>query len=88
MTDAITPLPEEFERRDRARDRVLAALRAGPKTSAELNEVCYRYSGRIMELRREGHVIRARREGKSLWRYELAGPGPAAATPLSDGPSP
>jgi ribosomal protein S27AE len=63
----------DIERRAHARSRVLAALQSGPVDSAALNAICYRYGARIMELRRAGWPIAAKREGKVLWRYELTG---------------
>lgn len=69
-----TPVAAEIDRRDTAKSRVLAALMTGPKSSAELNRVCYRYSGRIMELRREGWPIASERGEGSLWTYTLTGP--------------
>ena len=55
------------------RDRILARLRRGPATNAELNDICFRYSARIYELRAAGHDIRwAPVKGKpGLTRYQL-----------------
>lgn len=55
--------------------RILSALRKGSITTADmLNWRIGKYSSRISELRAEGHVIRAERIGKGLWRYELEKP--------------
>jgi hypothetical protein len=43
----------------------------GKATSAELNDICFRYSARIHELRQAGHVIVSRRIGKGLWEYAI-----------------
>jgi hypothetical protein len=37
--------------------QILKALSTGPKTNRELNEIAFRYSARIHELRKAGHNI-------------------------------
>lgn len=55
------------------RSAVLARLREGSALSSDLNEICYRYSARIFELRKEGLVIAKERVPDSrLFRYTLA----------------
>ncbi|MGH9429259.1 MAG: helix-turn-helix domain-containing protein, partial [Terriglobia bacterium] len=44
-----------------ARQRVLEALQGGSKTSAELNQLCFRYGARIFELRKNGYHIKTKR---------------------------
>lgn len=58
------------------KDRILARLRRGPATNRELNDIAFRYSARIAELRDEGHNIRwAPVKGSpGLTRYRLEGP--------------
>lgn len=72
-----------------AKTRVLAALRHGPATTAQLCQPdCggVRFGARIMELRDEGHVILEQRQrpGSSLYTLVV---GPAARTRLGDIPS-
>lgn len=38
-------------------DRILERLKQGPATNRELNEIGFRYSARIHELRRDGYDI-------------------------------
>jgi hypothetical protein len=63
-----TPLPQalpekgeeradERNRRATQRDKILSLLREGNVTNFELADVCIRYSARIHELRKAGHVI-------------------------------
>ena len=39
------------------KDRILARLKEGPARNHDLNEIAFRYSARIAELRAEGHRI-------------------------------
>ena len=58
------------------KERILARLRKGPATNRELNDIAFRYSARIAELRDEGHAIAWRavkgRPGLTLYRLESA----------------
>ena len=72
MMPSLTP---ELARRTNARDRVLAALMvAGAKgcTNVELNAICYRYGGRIHELRQEWVIDKVGVAG-GVYRYILHG---------------
>ena len=60
-------------KRGTQRAKVLEALKDGPKTSVELNLICYRYSARIHELRKHGHKIIGTPSG-GLFTYELETP--------------
>ena len=58
------------------RDRILELLRArGPAgaTNRELNEIGFRYGGRLHELRRRGYVIRTDRVNEGLFGFVLVG---------------
>jgi hypothetical protein len=62
--DMPLPQPEKGEeradernRRATQRDKILSLLREGNVTNFELADVCIRYSARIHELRKAGHVI-------------------------------
>ena len=37
----------------------------------QLNDICFRYGGRIHELRHEGYVIEGERLKTGEWRYRL-----------------
>ena len=58
------------------KDRILARLRRGPAFNRELNDIAFRYSARIAELRNEGHDIRwspvKGRPGLTRYRLETA----------------
>ena len=44
------------------RQRIIKALRAGPKTTYDLRRIgCYQAPARIIELRRQGHNIKTER---------------------------
>lgn len=58
------------------RARILTLLRergAAGATNIELNQICFRYGGRIFELRKLGFGIRTIREGESIFRFVLHG---------------
>lgn len=42
-------------------------------TNAQLNNICFRYSARIHELRNEGHIIVIDRIKDGLFRYTYKG---------------
>ena len=56
------------------KERILARLRKGPASNRELNDIAFRYSARIAELRDEGHAIAWRavkgRPGLTLYRLD------------------
>ena len=68
---------EERARLNRQAEAVLARLRRGPATNVELNEIAFRYSARIEELRKAGHRIEREPVAgqKGVNRYRLAGEG-------------
>jgi hypothetical protein len=64
------------EKRKNQRDRILALLiAAGPigVTNLVLNEVAFRYGGRLFELRKAGWDIETKAEGESVFRFILKG---------------
>jgi hypothetical protein len=68
----------EQQRLERAEDRVLRALQAGPKTNVELVQIGgIRATGRISDLRAKGHAIWADHVRGGIWRYTYRG-GPDA----------
>lgn len=62
-------------------DRILARLQRGPATNRDLNEIAFRYSARIAELRDRGHVIEWEpvKGHPGLTRYRLVAGQEAAA---------
>ena len=71
---AQAELQQELTRRESAKARVLAALEAaGPAgvLNTELNSICYRYGGRLHELRNEGYRIETQPKAAGLVRYVL-----------------
>ena len=58
------------------RDRILKLLQCYGKhgvTNVELNKICFRYGGRIHELRKRGWEIETKREAEGLFRFILRG---------------
>jgi len=56
------------------RGRILALLRERGSTgvsNVELNSICFRYGGRLFELRKMGFRIRTIRAGDSVFRFVL-----------------
>ena len=51
--------------------QVIERLKRGPATNRELNEIVFRYSARIFELRGHGYDITTTQVKAGLWRYEL-----------------
>lgn len=50
--------------------RILQLLKAkGRVTNVELNRICFRYSARISDLRREGHIIVSNRVRQGVWEF-------------------
>jgi hypothetical protein len=67
------PIVRELRRRDTSKALVLARLEQGPATNEELNDICFRYGGRIFELKRAGYVIDKTHVEGGLWVYTLKG---------------
>lgn len=65
--------PPERPRRDGQREAILQRLQQGEATSDELNEICFRYSARIFELRKAGYQIEKRRISAGVFGYQLKG---------------
>ncbi len=40
-------------------------------SNLELNEICFRYAGRLFDLRRQGYRIRSTHIKESIWRFTL-----------------
>jgi hypothetical protein len=54
--------------------RILKLLKTnGSATNRELNRICFRYSARLYELRREKHVILTERITENVFRYTYKG---------------
>jgi hypothetical protein len=56
-TPAASAKPHAVRTRETKAQRILARLQAGPATSYELAQITHRFSARLLELRRAGHVI-------------------------------
>lgn len=63
--------PAEADRRDTQRQAILDRLRRGPATNLELNQIAFRYSARLHELRQAGHSIKTERGEGGVCRYSL-----------------
>lgn len=61
--------------------KVLKLLKEqGYATNVELNKMgIYRYSARVYNLRREGHIIKSIHEKGGLWRFVYEGEADTAA---------
>jgi len=67
-------MTSEHERTDAAMWRILARLRQGPATGPDLNQICFRYTGRMSDLRlHHGYQIHKDHIGGGVWRYTLEG---------------
>ena len=72
-------LAQEQQRTDAAMWRILARLQQGPATGPELNAICYRYTGRMSDLRlKHGYDSQKEHVDGAVWRYTLMG-GPDAS---------
>lgn len=58
-------------RLSRQQQLILHRLRDGAADSIELNAICFRYGGRIHELRRLGYAISGKRLKQGVWLYQL-----------------
>lgn len=63
----------EVTRRDGAKERILSRLQRGPASNAELNDIAFRYSARLEELRKRGWLIVSTPQGGGQWMYTLQG---------------
>jgi hypothetical protein len=53
-------------------DRVLKALLEGPKTTAQMQGICGKYTQRISDLRKAGHpILSYRNPNNNGWTYML-----------------
>ena len=65
---------QETARLEGSKARILARLRQGPATGPELNTICFRYTGRMSDLRlHDGYIIDREHVGGGVWRYSLRG---------------
>lgn len=62
---------EDRERTDTQRAAILERLRRGPVRNTELNQIAFRYSARIYELRKAGHDIDVQSLGGGVNVYRL-----------------
>jgi len=53
------------------KEQILAILGRGWTHFDRLNSICFRYSARIYDLRRDGHNIE-KKQVKGVWYYRLA----------------
>jgi len=63
--------PEDKPRLQSHSERILAMLMDRPQTNRDLLAVTHRFSGRIEDLRKAGHLIRTEKLGGGLFRYRL-----------------
>lgn len=61
----------EANRRDASRERVLEALKSGPKTNLELNQIAFRYGARLHELKQQGIAWTKRSLVRGVFEYSL-----------------
>lgn len=67
------------------KEKILARLKRGPATSPELNEIAFRYSARIDDLRKLGHNITSERLKQGVWLFTLIEPPvPEPVAPPAD----
>lgn len=63
----------EADRRKSQTKRILDRIKQGNATNVDLARIGTRYTERVRELRKEGHVILAQYEKPGLWRYFYKG---------------
>lgn len=66
-------LKQELQRRKSQTQRILERVKAGDCSNVDLARIGTRYTERVRELRKEGHVILAIYEKPGLWRYVYKG---------------
>ena len=73
IIDTVDPNiePEDKPRLSRQCTRILGRLQSGPATNIELNEICFRYSARLHDLKKAGFVYGKEKVEKGVWRYWL-----------------
>lgn len=70
----ITPVGQEIDRLNGKAAEVLAyLLEHGSALNTELNNICFRYGGRIYDLRKRGHIIDRElvNARTGVWKYTL-----------------
>ena len=65
------PVVAEIQRNLSNYEKVLRRLRNGPATNVELNAICYRYGGRIHEMRLKGLHITTERLHDGVFVFTL-----------------
>lgn len=66
-------LKQELQRRKSQTARILDRLKQGGATNVDLARIGTRYTERVRELRKEGHIVLAIYEKPGLWRYIYRG---------------
>jgi hypothetical protein len=70
-SDSHVVEPAEVNRLATQNDKILARLQRGPATNAELAGISLKYTGRISDLRKAGHVITPERVKGGVTIYKL-----------------
>jgi hypothetical protein len=65
------PPAQDRERLRGETDKLLARLRRGPASGPELMRLTGNHTGRISDLRKQGHTINAARVSGGVWLYTL-----------------
>lgn len=74
--NTATAVKQEKQHQDSRKLAILKLLKeAGLRgmTNLELNEICFRYGGRLFELRKEGFDIETKAEGAGVYRFIFKG---------------
>lgn len=72
--DPIKDLNNEMSKRKTQRTRILDLLKGDdPVYTYDLERIAYNYTGRVSELRKDGHVISAVYVKPSVYRYIYGG---------------
>lgn len=67
--------------------RILDLLKTkGYATNTELNRICFRYSARLHELRKENHIVVTHRLSDSLFHYVYKGQRKLGSLETETGP--
>jgi hypothetical protein len=74
--NVATEVKREKQHQDSRKVAILKLLKeAGARglTNVQLNEICFRYGGRLFELRKAGFEIETKAEGAGVYRFIFRG---------------
>jgi len=70
--DTVSQVAKAKPKQQSQAAKILEMLQAGPVTNVQLNQVCFRYSARIFELRKKYNISK-KPIGDGVFEYKLEG---------------